>query len=148
MEQLSHNVHMKLQEMCDCYLDTDFLSEMEREIPVQSDTLEEEAMRYFALLIMYTLTIKAQKLSVKVKRKKGVKVTVTSADDKKSLDPPPVEIAAKMFEIIRAITHIDEDQGETDLALGLRNGQVDLHVKLKKGEDEETMKILFPELEP
>lgn len=147
MEHLSHNYHMKLQEMCDCYLDTDFLAELKREVPIKSDTLEEEAMRYFALLIMYTLTIKAQKLSLKAKRKKGtLKVTVTSFDDKKSLSPPPQELADKIFEIIRAITHIEEDNGETALALGLRNGRVDLQVKLKRSEDEESMKMLCPEL--
>jgi hypothetical protein len=32
------------------------------------------------------------------------------------------------------------------LALGLRSGQVDLQVKVKKKKDEETMQLLFPEL--
>ena len=145
MEKLSHNLHMKLQEMCDCYMDSDFLAELKREIPVESTTLEEEALRYFALLILYTVTTKAQQL--KVKRKKGeLKVIVTSLHEKKTLTPPPEEIVNKIFEIIRAITHIETDNGEMPLALGLRREQVDLQVKVKKAEDEETMKLLFPEL--
>lgn len=145
MEKLSHNFHMKLQEMCDCYMDTDFLAEIKHPIDVQSTTLEAEAIRYFALLILYTLTVKAQKL--KVKRQRGtLKVTVDGLHEKKILPPPPEEIADKIFEIIRAITHIEHDNGEMDLALGLRSGQVDLQVKVKKKEDEESMQLLFPEL--
>lgn len=145
MEQLSRNFHMKLQEMCDCYMDTDFLAEMKRDIPVESATLEGEALRYLALLIMYTLTIKAQLLSVK-KKNGALKVTVSAPHEKRTLSPPPEEIVAKVFEIIRAITHIEKDNGEMDLALGLREGRVDLRVKVKRAEDEETMKLQFPEL--
>ena len=145
MEKLSHNLHMKLQEMCDCYMDTDFQAEIKRPIDVNSATLEEEALKYFALIILYTLTVKAQKLSVK-KKKGAWKVTVTSSHEKKSLSSPPEEIGTKIFEIIRAITHIDQDNGEMALAFGLRNGRVDLLVKVKKADDEESMKLLFPEL--
>lgn len=145
MEKLSHNFHTKLQEMCDCYLDTDFQAEINQPIAVHSATLEEDAFKYFALLILYTLTVKARQLSVKNK-KGGVKVTVTSPHEKKSLTPPPEAIAAKMFEIIRAITHIEHANGEMPLAFGLRNGRVDLQVKVKKSEDEESMKLSFPEL--
>ena len=145
MEKLSHNLHMKLQEMCDCYMDSDFLAELKREIPVESTTLEEEALRYFALLILYTVTTKAQQLKVK-RKKEELKVTVTSLHEKKTLTPPPEEIVNKIFEIIRAITHIETDNGEMPLALGLRREQMELQVKVKKAEDEETMKLLFPEL--
>ena len=145
MEKLSHNFHMKLQEMCDCYMDTDFLAEVKRPIDIQSATLEVEAIRYFALLILYTLTVKAQQLTVK-KQRGTLKVTVDALQEKKILPPPPEEIVDKIFEIIRAITHIEKDNGEMALALGLRSGQVDLQVKVKKKKDEETMQLLFPEL--
>jgi hypothetical protein len=145
MEKLSHNFHVKLQEMCDCYLDTDFLAEMKHPIDVQSATLEEEAIRYFALLILYTLTLKAQRLTVK-KQRGILEVTVEALHEKNILPPPPEKIADKIFEIIRAITHIEKDNGEMALALGLRSSQVDLQVKVKKKEDEELMELLFPEL--
>lgn len=144
MEKLSLNFHMKLQEMCDCYMDTDFLAEIKHPIDVQSTNLEEEAIRYFALLILYTLTEKAQQLTVK-KQKGTLKVTVDAVHEKNVLPPPPKEIADKLFEIIRAIIHIDTDNGEMALALGLRSGQVDLQVKVKRKEDEESMQLLFPE---
>lgn len=145
MEKLSHNFHMKLQEMCDCYMDTDFLAEMTHSVDVPNATLEEEAIKYLALLILYTLTEKAQQLTVK-KQKGTLKVTVEAEHEKKVLPPPPEEVADKIFEIIRAIMHIETDNGEMALALGLRSGQVDLQVKVKKKKDEESMKLLFPEL--
>jgi len=145
VEQLIRNFHVKLQEMCDCYMDTDFQAELARPITVQSASMEDEAMRYFALLILYTLTVKAPQLSVK-KKKEAVRVTVSSLNEEKTLTPPPVEIASKIFEIIRAITHIEKDKGELTLALGLRNERVEVQVKLKKTENDESMKLIFPEL--
>lgn len=145
MEKISRNYHVKLQEMCDCYMDTDFLAQMKHPINTQSVVLEEEAMRYFALLILYTLTEKAQQLKLK-KQKGTLQITVSTSDEKIPISPPPEEIADKIFEIIRAITHIDTDNGEIALSLGLRSSQVDLQVKLKKKKDEESLKILFPKL--
>ena len=145
MEKISHNFHMKLQEMCDCYMDTDFLAEINRPVNVQRATLEVEAIRYFALLILYTLTVKAQQLMVK-KQRGAVKVTVVALHEKKILTPPSEEIADKIFEIIRTIIHIEHDNGEMALALGLRSGQVDLQAKVKRNGDEESMQLLFPEL--
>ena len=98
-----------------------------------------------ALSILYTLTIKAQELSV-TRKNEEVKVTVYSQPEKRDLPPPPVMIADKMFEIIRGITHLDSDKGEMPLTLGLRNDQVDFQVTVRRSEDEESMNLLFPEL--
>jgi hypothetical protein len=144
MEKVFRNYHYKLQEMCDCYMDTDYLVEIMRPIEVQGVTLEVEAIRYFALLILYTLSEKSRQLAVK-KQQGTLKVTIEALFDKKILPPPPNEIADKIFEIIRAITHIENDNGEMDFVLGLGSGHVDLRVKIKKNEDEESVKLLFPE---
>lgn len=144
MEQLSRNYHTKLQEMCDCFMDTDYQAELSRRIEVQSATLEEEALRYFALAILFTLTVKDKQLALKIK-KGTTKVTVSSEREKRSLPPPPEEVIDKIVEIVRAITHIELDHGEMPLSLGLRSGQVEVQVKLRKSEDEESVKLLFPE---
>lgn len=145
MEKLSRNFHLKLQEMCDCYLDSDFQAELARPIGVQNNTMEDEGIRYFALLILYTITVKAQQLSVK-KKKGTTRVTVSSLNEETTLSPPPIEIAEKIFEIIRAITHIEKDKGELALSLGLRGERVDVQVKLKRAGDDESMRLLFSEL--
>lgn len=145
MERLSHNYHAKLQEMCDCFMDTNYPVEMSRPLDIQSANLEEEGMRYFALLILYTLTVKARQLSLK--RKEGkVKVSVDIGQEKKTLPPPPEPIVAKIVEIVRAITDIEDDHGETDFSLGLRGTQVELRIKVKRKEGGESVKLVFPEL--
>jgi hypothetical protein len=131
MEKLTINQHLKLQEMCDCYLETDFVAELEHmaEVPTSVD-LEEEAMKYLALAIMHSITEQAAKLSLK---KKDDSIIVAVKDKKKEILPPPTDsIFDKIIEIVRAILHIEEDKGKLPLSLGLRNGEVNFIVKVKR----------------
>ena len=146
MENLNRNLHAKLQEMCDCYMDTDFLPELESAVTAEGDDLEENSIKYLALAILESLTQKAGKLAVKKKEK--VKVTISSFDEKIQLPPPTNEMADKIFEIVRSITHIEDAKGASTLAFGLRNGQIDLTVKLKKKDGKESLKLIFPDVEP
>ncbi len=141
MEKLSHNLHAKLQEMCDCYMETDFKSELAGMSVAQSSDLEEDAIKYLSLAIMYAITEQASKLSLKIKGD-DVKVTVKS-DEKETLSAPSSELAAKSIEIMRTILHLEEDKSELPLSLGLRSGQVDVLVKLKREGEKESMKIAF-----
>ncbi len=142
METLKMNYHLKLQEMCDCYLETDFLAELQHMAANQSADLDEDAIKYLSLAIMHTITEQAEKLSFK---KKGDNIAVSVKNDEKiNLPAPTYEVFGKITEIIRSILHIEEDKGETDLSLGLRSGDVTLGVKVKRGEDKETVKIKFP----
>jgi hypothetical protein len=47
---------------------------------------------------------------------------------------------------MREILHIDEEKGEMDLSLGLRTGEVNVHVKVKGQGDKQSVKIKFPTL--
>ena len=67
MEKMTINNHLKLQEMCDCYLETDFLSAMQDMAGTVSKEVEEDAIKYLALAIMYAITQKSEKLSLKKK---------------------------------------------------------------------------------
>jgi hypothetical protein len=146
MEHLDRNLHAKLQGMCDCYMDTDYLPELGKAVNSKGNDLEENSTKYLALAILEALTQKAKKLTIK--RKENISVKVTSFDETTSLPAPTDEMATKIFEIVRSIVHLDGDSGESALAFGLRNGQLDLNVKLKKKEGKESLKIIFPELEP
>ncbi len=53
-------------------------------------------------------------------------------------------MAAKIFNAVREITHIEGDKGKTPLALGIRNDSLELKVKLKVKGDQETVSIEFP----
>jgi hypothetical protein len=144
MEKIQLNYHLKLQEMCDCYMETDFLAKMQGMVGSESKDIEEDAVKYMALAILYAITRKAEKLSLK---KKGDELSVRiKADEKEDLPHPSAVVADKIFQIMREILHIDEEKGEMDLSLGLRTGEVNIHVKVKGQGDKQSLKIKFPTL--
>jgi hypothetical protein len=144
MERISRNYHAKLQEMCDCYMETDYRKEMEVMASESSADVEEDALKYLALSILYATTEKARKLSFK-KKKNEPKVTV-KAEEKMELPTPPGKIADKIFEIMRSITHLEGEKGREPFSLGLRDGSMELNVKVEKEEDKESLKFSFPAL--
>lgn len=145
MEIHDPNLHLKLIEMCDCYLETDFKSQIQRTVKAASGDLDEDSFKYLALAIMYGLTEKAQKLSFK--RKKGqLTVTIKADGDKTSVKAPSPEVFERIVAIIRTILHLEEDNASMPLALGLRGGQVELLVKVEKGENKEALRFKFPDL--
>jgi len=144
MEKISRNYHARLQEMCDCYMEADYRGEMEKMTSQGSTDVEEDSLKYLALSILYATTEKAKKLSFKKKRGEP-KVTV-KAEEKWELPTPPGEIADKVFEIMRSITHLEGDKGKEPFSLGLRDGRMELRVKVEREEDKETLKLSFPEL--
>ena len=144
MERISRNYHDRLQEMCDCYMETDYREEMEKMASERSADVEEDSLKYLALSILYATTEKAKKLSFKKKRGEP-KVTV-KAEEKMELPTPPAEIADKIFEIMRSITHLEGEKGKEPLSLGLRDGRMELGVKVEKEDDKESLKFSFPAL--
>jgi len=138
------NYHLKLQEMCECYLETNFLKQLKGMSGTQSSDPAEDAVKYLALAIMYTVSEKAKKLSMK---RKGDNLTVkVKGDEEITLPPPSSEQFNRITAIMRAILHIEQDEGRLPLALGLRNGSLELLVELSRGQDKETLKIKFPDL--
>jgi hypothetical protein len=142
MEKLSLNYHLKLQEMCDCYMETDFLPTMQKMAGSESADLEEDAIKYLALAIMFAITEKAEKLALKkidgemnARIKNGGKVT---------LPVPSAAVFGKIFEIMRAILHIEEDEGKMEFSLGLRSGEVNVMVKMAREDNKQSLKIKFP----
>jgi hypothetical protein len=144
MEKISRNYHARLQEMCDCYMETDYRKEMEVMASQSSVDMEEDALKYLALSILYATTEKAKKLSFK--KKKGEPKVTVKAEERMELPTPPGEIADKIFEIMRSITHLEEQKGREPFSLGLRDGRMELGVKVKKEEEKESLKLSFPAL--
>jgi len=134
------NPHLKLQEMCDCYLETDFRLQMAKLCKQPGPDREEEAFRYLALALMHAITEQARKLSMK-KEKLEVKVKVEGNGDKHSLPAPPVDLFGVVVATVRAILHLEDEKGESMLSLGLRNGAVDMRVKLRAKDDEVSLRF-------
>jgi len=144
MDTLSRNYHARLQEMCDCYMETDYRQEMEKMVAERSSDLEEDALKYLALSILYATTEKARKLSFK--KKEGEQKVTVKAEEKMELPTPPGEIADKIFEIMRSITHLEGEKGREPLSLGLRDGRMELGVKVEREEEKESLNLSFPAL--
>jgi hypothetical protein len=142
MEKITLNYHLKLQEMCDCYMETDFLVKMQDMSGADSKDIEEDAIKYLALAIMFAITQKAEKLSFK-KKGQELKAKIKNGS-KEKLPVPPVAVMDKVFEIMRAILHIEENKGEMDFSLGLRSGEVNVAVKIDRESDKQSLKIKFP----
>ena len=142
MEIAERNYHLRLQEMCDCYMETDFEKQLEAMVASGAGDIEENGVKYLSLAIMYSLTKRARKLSFK--KKDGEITVVAKADNTFNLPAPGPELFEKVVEIVRNILHIEADKGEMALALGLRSGDIELQVKVKRKPDKETVKIKFP----
>lgn len=142
MEKLSLNYHLKLQEMCDCYMETDFLPTMQRMAGAESADLEEDAVKYLALAIMFAITEKAEKLSLK--KKDGELNAKIKNGGKVTLPVPSAAVFDKIFEIVRTILHIEADEGEMEFSLGLRSGEVNVTVKVTRDGNKQSLKIEFP----
>ena len=141
MEKIQLNYHLKLQEMCDCYMETDFLSALQGMSEMESRDVEEDSIKYLALAIMYAITKKAEKLSLK--RKGGeIKVRIKNRE-KEKLPVPSAAVIDKVFSIMRAILHEEEDKGEVDFSLGLRSGEVNMTVKFDREKEKESIKMKF-----
>ncbi len=135
------NLHLKVQELCDCYATTDPLKEMSN---VKNDTDKDEAaLKWLALAALHGVNNNAKKISIS--RSADGKVTVKAKYREAELPSPEQEIGKNIIEAVRDITHIEGDKGKMPLSLGIRESSVDLTVKLKSKDGFERVTLKFPE---
>ena len=127
------NLHLKVQELCDCFATTDPLKEMS-ELSRSPDD-EENALKWMALAILHGINSNAEEITLS--KTKGGEVEVTAKYRLTQLPSPGGEIGTKVLEQLREITHIDQDKGKMMLALGFRNNDLDLKIKTKRKKDKE-----------
>jgi len=145
MQLSDPNLHLKLQEMCDCYLETDFAKQLNAMTKSASRDLDEDAVKYLALAIMYGINERAGTLKFKKKKDNSLKAVLETGDGKISLPQPSPQLFDRIAETVRSILHFEAGGGQLPLVLGLRNSQLELTVKLKEKEDETSLKLSFPE---
>lgn len=149
MVQQERNYHLRLQEFCDCFMETDPKKELEKASKGisgdPSGDLDELALKFLGLGIFYGASEKAKKISIQ--RSKDGKVLFTvDARGKFQLPPPTTQLADRVISIARAITHIDKDQGKLPVSMGLRNDRMDITFQFDRKGGEEIFSITFPEL--
>jgi hypothetical protein len=143
------NYHQRLQEFCDCYLETDPQKELEKAAKGisgdPSKDRDELALKFLGLGIFYGASEKAKHLSLQ-RSNDGKVLFSIEAKGQYPLSPPSPEITDRIISIARSITGVDQDKGEVPVSLGLRNDRIELIFKLNRTPDGETFSVLFPEL--
>ncbi|GBC61655.1 hypothetical protein DENIS_2617 [Desulfonema ishimotonii] len=137
------SLHLKVQELCDCYATTDPLKEMSA--IKNDDDREEAALKWLALAALHGVNSNAKKISVFLSDEGTVTV---SAEYREAVLPSPgPEIGQSIFDALGRITHIDieEGKGKTPLALGIRDSSLELEVKMKAKSGGKKISIRFPE---
>lgn len=121
------NLHLKVQEMCDCYATTDPLKAMS-DMANETD-FEEAAVKWLALATLHGINANARKITISQAADESVQVVAEYR--KTDLPQPSQPIAHKIIETVREITHIEEDKGKLPLSLGVRDSSIDIKVKVK-----------------
>jgi len=143
------NYHQRLQEFCDCYMETNPKKELENAAKgISGDpggNLDELALKFLGLGIFYGASEKAKKISIQRSKDGKVLFTVESRGQYQ-LPPPSTQLADRIISIARSITHIEENMGKESVSLGLRNDRMDITFQFDRKDGGESFVILFPEL--
>lgn len=134
------NIHLKVQELCDCYATNDPLKEMS-EIKKDSDH-DEAAAKWLALAALHGVNDNAKEVSIT--RSPDGNIRVTAKYREAELPSPGSEIGEKIMSAVREITHIEGGKGKSPLALGIRNDSIELKIKMKSKDKGQKVTIKFP----
>ena len=135
------NLHQKVQELCDCFVTTDYLEEMSK-LPSDEDK-EEAALKWLALAVMHAVNAGAKKISL-LQGPDG-EVTVRAKYRASRLPSPGTDIGGKIIDTVREIIHAEGDKAKALLALGIRNDNLEVKVKTEKEKGGEMLTLKFPE---
>jgi hypothetical protein len=135
------NLHLKVQELCDCYATNDPLKEMSQ-IKRDGDK-DEAALKWLALAALHGVNDNAKEVTIT--RAPDGEIKVTAMYREAELPSPGSEIGEKIMGAVREITHIEGGKGKTPLALGIRQDSIELEIKMKSKVEGEKVTIRFPE---
>jgi hypothetical protein len=134
------NLHLKVQELCDCYATNDPLKEMS--VVKNDEDKDEAAAKWLALAALHGVNDNAE--AVTITKSSDGNISVTATYRQSELPSPGSQVGDKVIETVREITHIEEGKGETPLALGIRQDSIELQVKFKSDNNEDSVTITFP----
>jgi hypothetical protein len=135
------SLHLKLQELCDCYATSNPLKEMS-EITGDMD-LEDAALKWLALSILHGINSKAKKISLNKSEDGNLKVSAEYRTAE--LPAPGFEVGDRVFASVKNLMHMEGDKGKGPLALGIRDGSMEITLKFKKEGNSESATLKFPE---
>jgi len=133
------NVHLKVQELCDCYATNDPLKEMS--VVKNDGDKDEAAVKWLALAALHGVNNNAKEVSIT--RSTDGEVRVSAKYRESELPSPGSEVGTKIMEAVREITHIEGRKGKSPLALGIRQDSIELRIKMKTKDKGERVTISF-----
>jgi hypothetical protein len=135
------SLHLKVQEQIDCFSTSDPLREMSI---LKDDTDKEEAaLKWIALAALHGINNNAKKISITRSDDGNTKVVATYRDT--DLPSPGSEVGEQIVRAVREITHIDDEKGKIQLALGVRDSSLTVEVKIKTKKNKKQVTLQFPE---
>jgi hypothetical protein len=139
--------HLRLQEFCDCFMETDFRKELEKASKgVSGDPggdPEELALKFLGLTLLYGANEEAQKISLQ-KSKEGKVLFSVEARGNYQLPAPSGQLAERVFTLARSMVHLDRDQGQIPFSLGLKNSSLEINLAFDRTGGAESLLITFP----
>ncbi len=143
------SLHLRLQEYCDCYMETDPRKELDliSKEGTPSDVTgdpEEVALKFLSLAILYGIKESAKSFSV-VRTGGKINFNIEGAG-KYRLPPPSPALADQLFGVMRSITHLELGKGTEPFSLGIRNDRLELGVEFDSTDGKETLTLSFPEI--
>lgn len=138
--QDKRNLHKKMQEQIDCFVGTDYLTELGS---VQNEPDKEQApLKWLALAILYGINEKAKKIKIEKDKDGSFRISAEYRDSE--LPSPGGEILDRIFEDFRHMTHIETDKGKIPLSVGVRDSSLELEAKIDKEGGKEKIELTFP----
>ena len=143
------NYHQRLQEFCDCFMETDYKKELEAASKGASGDPsgdpDELALKFLGLTLLYGANEEAKRISLQ-RSKEGKVLFSVEARGSYQLPPPSAQLADRVISIARSITHIEEDQGQEPLSLGLKNDRLEITLQFARKGGGEFLTLLFSEI--
>ncbi|OGR27512.1 MAG: hypothetical protein A2277_02980 [Desulfobacterales bacterium RIFOXYA12_FULL_46_15] len=136
----TENLHLKVQEFCDCFSTTDPLKEMS-ELKNDKNSLD-AALKWLALSVLHGVNNNAKKITIRQDDDGAVSVIAEYRDTE--LPSPGPGVAANIFETVREMTHIEDDDGKIKFAMGIRDSNLDLDISVKNKNGNRKISIKFP----
>ncbi len=140
--------HLRLQEFCDCFMETDFRKELEQASKgVSGDPggdPDELALKFLGLTLLYGANEEAKKISLH-KSNQGKVLFSVEARGNYQIIPPSGVMADKIFSVARSMVHLDKDQGKIPFSLGLRNSSLEISLEFARKAGEESLVLVFPQ---
>jgi len=141
------NYHLRLQEFCDCFMETDYKKELEAASGGASGDPggdpDELALKVLGLTVLYGVNEEARKISLQRSKEGKVSFAVEARGDYQ-LPPPSTKVADRVISIARSITHIDKDKGKSPLSLGLRSDRMEIKLEFDRKGGGESLSLVFP----